>query len=293
MHYVVGDIHGCYQDMMNLFHKIECQDAEAEFILVGDLLDRGPEVDQMMYWSLENIVPDGKYQSILGNHEDMILNWYSKWLEWYENGREGDMPETKYDFSKWAADMDILEPAKLEPLMRLFRQLPLYKEITVELARREVEQIAESDREKNGRKEVEDGGCCQVSKEEAGRGNSENGNRQKYLIVHGFIYPENMKSIRAGENPENYRQTFIWDRGHCKQEYEEEGIILLHGHTPTILKMYVDARGKDFVPGMPDRRTHTINLDTGHVYRLHGYPEAGELSAFCLETQEFIHGCDL
>lgn len=104
MHYVVGDVHGCYRDMMDLFHKINDQDREAVFILVGDLFDRGPEVDLMMQWVLENISLDGKYQTILGNHEDMILKWYDNWLAWYENGLKGDMPETKYDFSKWATD---------------------------------------------------------------------------------------------------------------------------------------------------------------------------------------------
>ena len=44
MHYVIGDIHGCYQDMMALLNKIESQDQDAQIIFVGDFIDRGPDV---------------------------------------------------------------------------------------------------------------------------------------------------------------------------------------------------------------------------------------------------------
>lgn len=48
MHYVIGDIHGCYQDMMALLNKIESQDQDAQIIFVGDFIDRGPDVDKVL-----------------------------------------------------------------------------------------------------------------------------------------------------------------------------------------------------------------------------------------------------
>ena len=41
-HYVIGDVHGCYEDFLLLKEKIEKRDPEATIILTGDFLDRGP-----------------------------------------------------------------------------------------------------------------------------------------------------------------------------------------------------------------------------------------------------------
>lgn len=85
MHYVIGDIHGCYQDMMALLNKIESQDQDAQIIFVGDFIDRGPDVDKVLDWSLENITLDGKYRAVRGNHEQMVLEWYKEFMDWYDN----------------------------------------------------------------------------------------------------------------------------------------------------------------------------------------------------------------
>lgn len=73
--YVVGDIHGCFREWIGLKSKIESQDAEAEFILVGDILDKGPHSMEMLKWAIEKIVPGSKYQMVLGNHETEKLEW--------------------------------------------------------------------------------------------------------------------------------------------------------------------------------------------------------------------------
>ena len=67
--YVVGDIHGCFGSWIKLKNKIEKQDSVARFILIGDIVDRGPEVCKMITWARKHITTDGKYQMILGNHE--------------------------------------------------------------------------------------------------------------------------------------------------------------------------------------------------------------------------------
>lgn len=73
--YVVGDIHGCFREWIGLKSKIERQDTEAEFILVGDILDKGPHSMEMLKWAMEKIVPGSKYQMVLGNHEAEKLEW--------------------------------------------------------------------------------------------------------------------------------------------------------------------------------------------------------------------------
>lgn len=67
--YVVGDLHGCYDEWMEFKDKIEAMDNEAEFILVGDIIDRGPKEKQLLSWCKRNIRKGGKYQMVMGNHE--------------------------------------------------------------------------------------------------------------------------------------------------------------------------------------------------------------------------------
>ena len=47
-HYVIGDVHGCYEDFLLLKER---RDPDATIILTGDFLDRGPEVWEMLGWA--------------------------------------------------------------------------------------------------------------------------------------------------------------------------------------------------------------------------------------------------
>lgn len=137
MHYVIGDVHGCYDEMMELLHKIEEKDEDARIIFVGDFVDRGPQVDKVLEWCLKNITADGKYQSVRGNHEQMILEWYEEWLQWWQEGgfrhpKKEPMPETYYDFSKWMDAKKLLSPEKLETYMNFIHNLPYHKALEIE-----------------------------------------------------------------------------------------------------------------------------------------------------------------
>ena len=96
MHYVIGDVHGCYDEMMALLEKIEQMDEDAKIIFVGDFVDRGPKVDKVLNWCMEHITPDGKYQAVRGNHEQMILEWYMEWLEWLIEKERNVKEDHKY-----------------------------------------------------------------------------------------------------------------------------------------------------------------------------------------------------
>lgn len=137
MHYVIGDVHGCYDEMMALLAKIEELDKDAQIIFVGDFVDRGPQVDKVLEWCMKNITLDGKYQAVRGNHEQMVLDWYVELVKWWneEGAPPKDcewMPTTIYDFSEWADRMNILTPEKLKPYMEFLSGLPYNKMIEIE-----------------------------------------------------------------------------------------------------------------------------------------------------------------
>ena len=71
--YAIGDIHGCFAQFNEFRKRIEKKDPDATFILVGDIVGRGTEDEKMLDWAYNNITSDGKYQMVLGNHDDGFI----------------------------------------------------------------------------------------------------------------------------------------------------------------------------------------------------------------------------
>ena len=136
MHYVIGDVHGCYDELATLLTIIEKRDRSAQFILLGDLIDRGPKVWEVLYWAQRHISQNGRYQCIRGNHEQLALTWYvAEYLPWYkEQGfyiPKEPIPKTYYDFSEVLEKKGIREKDKIEPIMQLFEKMPASKKLTI------------------------------------------------------------------------------------------------------------------------------------------------------------------
>lgn len=53
--YVMSDIHGCYDEMLEMFNKINFSEND-QLIIAGDYIDRGRQSYEMLRW-LEN-APD-------------------------------------------------------------------------------------------------------------------------------------------------------------------------------------------------------------------------------------------
>jgi len=73
-YYIIGDIHGCYQQLIQLEQKIKEseENSDVHFIAVGDLVDRGPDSVKVLQHILQGI-EQKKYSAVLGNHDDMFL----------------------------------------------------------------------------------------------------------------------------------------------------------------------------------------------------------------------------
>lgn len=71
--YVIGDIHGCYDELKELYDKIvQHADLDAfKIIFVGDYVDRGPKSKEVVDFVM-NIEKSG-HIALMGNHEDMLL----------------------------------------------------------------------------------------------------------------------------------------------------------------------------------------------------------------------------
>jgi diadenosine tetraphosphatase ApaH/serine/threonine PP2A family protein phosphatase len=61
---VVGDIHGCYDELMELLEKIGVGDDDRVFS-VGDLITKGPKNKEV----LELFMTDARFTAVIGNHD--------------------------------------------------------------------------------------------------------------------------------------------------------------------------------------------------------------------------------
>jgi len=73
--YFVGDIHGCYEQLMEALVKIKFNAHTDRLISVGDLVDRGPDSVKCL-----NLLKEPWFHAVSGNHEDMMIKSFRR--EW-------------------------------------------------------------------------------------------------------------------------------------------------------------------------------------------------------------------
>jgi hypothetical protein len=84
---VVGDIHGCYDELMDLLEKVSFEQSD-KLICVGDLVTKGPKDREV----LELFMTDPRLSTVIGNH-DLALR--RRW-----NGEDIDLKNAQKDAHK-------------------------------------------------------------------------------------------------------------------------------------------------------------------------------------------------
>ena len=83
---VIGDVHGCLEELDELLKLISYNPNQMRVVLLGDLLDRGPDpvgcVRRVRELSLE---------CVLGNHEDKHIRWHKHEKKRLETGKANPM----------------------------------------------------------------------------------------------------------------------------------------------------------------------------------------------------------
>ncbi|MEZ4743795.1 MAG: metallophosphoesterase [Bdellovibrionota bacterium] len=90
----IGDVHGCYAEMLNLLKTMGYMPDKDRLIFVGDMTNKGPHSEKVL-----KFIYDNKCEAILGNHElDFLhkikqgkphpltnqLNALDFWISWLE-----------------------------------------------------------------------------------------------------------------------------------------------------------------------------------------------------------------
>ena len=77
MTYVIGDVHGEFDDLRELLNKIP---SNSDIYFVGDLVDRGRKSKEVIEY-----IRKMNYQTVLGNHEKMMIEFSDYFLKEYPN----------------------------------------------------------------------------------------------------------------------------------------------------------------------------------------------------------------
>ncbi len=85
---ILGDIHGCFRSMEKILELAEFDPGKDTLISVGDLVDRGPRVYEVIEYMIELKAKMGaRCVIVLGNHEDMAMeNGFFPGDLWIYNG---------------------------------------------------------------------------------------------------------------------------------------------------------------------------------------------------------------
>lgn len=69
---VVGDIHGCFDELMDLLDKLDFG-ASDRIVSVGDLITKGPKNGEV----LELFMTDSRFETVIGNHDLAFRRFWS------------------------------------------------------------------------------------------------------------------------------------------------------------------------------------------------------------------------
>lgn len=89
---VVGDLHGCSEEFQELLKTLEYNKEQMRLILLGDLIDRGPDSVGCV-----RIARELNLESIKGNHEDKHLRWRHYEQRCLSSGVPNPMRQLSYD----------------------------------------------------------------------------------------------------------------------------------------------------------------------------------------------------
>lgn len=90
--YAIGDVQGCYNQLIQLIDKIGFNPSVDVLYFVGDLVNRGPESYKVLKWIYKN---QDNIICVLGNHDIYLLGRYAQILKPDSDETIGDILNAK------------------------------------------------------------------------------------------------------------------------------------------------------------------------------------------------------
>ncbi|MCP2071498.1 UNVERIFIED_ORG: serine/threonine protein phosphatase 1 [Pseudomonas lini] len=112
--FVVGDIHGHFKLLTSALNKLNFNTDLDRIFSVGDLIDRGPDSEDVLNW-----LKEPWFHAVRGNHEQMLIDCISG---------HGDIPRHIRNGGAW---LYTLQPATQHELLKSLQELPLIIEVNL------------------------------------------------------------------------------------------------------------------------------------------------------------------
>ena len=102
--FIVGDVHGCFQEFLELLEKVNYKEKTHRLILVGDVINRGPFSLKMLKW-----VKDNQIEMVRGNHEQAFIAGFgkNKWAFPSLRQLKEEMQEDLGQWVKWLSNLPL------------------------------------------------------------------------------------------------------------------------------------------------------------------------------------------
>ena len=196
--FAIGDIHGCYTELMLLFEKLPLDPNKDQVVFLGDYIDRGPNsdkvVEQLVRW--KKAYPHWVF--LYGNHEDIFYDFLIRngalygLGNWFANGGKVTYGNYGGHFGKKEWNK------KLEKVVWEAPRPPEFPQEHLDFLFKELPFTYETD---------------------------------KYFFVHGGVIPE-----ASLEDSKHYWKTLLWARDGFIDSDWDWGKKIIFGHTPAYKK---------------------------------------------------------
>lgn len=118
---VIGDVHGCFRELMFLLDKLKFNENQDQLIFAGDLVDRGPHSGEVVRWVRDmNARTNGLTTCVLGNHDEKQFRWFKHMLKKREN------PNYRIPMRPLSTDKMIAHNSMSDEDLEFLGNLPLF-----------------------------------------------------------------------------------------------------------------------------------------------------------------------
>lgn len=260
--YIMSDIHGCYDDFMQMLRLIDFS-SDDSLIITGDIIDRGAQTYEMMKWA-ENCPKN--VTLLRGNHEEEFIGYVKLMLiiDHEKKLRTGlfsnedamalydaveyyvrtDKMSVIFDYYETIIDLIKNSNVTLSELVRwaeLFESLDYYKKINI-----------------NGR---------------------------EYVAVHAGYTEDHDKISKDFSDAEDF---YIYAREESIMMGGIENAVIISGHTPTITQDgFFYNNGNAFRYYDAEKNCIFYDIDCGCVFR--SFYDEAKLACMRLEDESFFY----
>ena len=106
--YCISDVHGCYDEFMNLLEIINFNSEQDNLYVLGDVIDRGKKPLECLNY----IRNTNGAELLIGNHEQMMIDYYFNFDQLWRKNSSG---KTRYQVNSYPQKAALLQWVKTRP----------------------------------------------------------------------------------------------------------------------------------------------------------------------------------